>query len=89
MNKFFVFNLFVYLQDFNVMTPLVLHLREFAKTSQIKKGSNFNIVNVKKAIKEEIAIISMNATMFISLVKTVESVKIYQELSNALVKMIL
>ena len=89
MNKFFVFNLFVYLQDFNVMTPLVLHLREFAKTSRIKKGSSFSIVNVRMAIKEEIAIISMNAKEFIILVKMMESVKIYQELSNALVKMIM
>ena len=44
---------------------------------------------MRKAIKEKIVIISMNAIKLITLVKTVESVMIYQELSNALVKMIL
>ena len=69
------------------MPPVVLHLREFAKITQIEKGPSFSIVNVRMAIKEEIAIISMNATMFIILAKTAETVKIYLELSNALVKM--
>ena len=74
-------------QIFNAIRPLVLHLREVAKMSQIKKGSSFSIVNVRMAIKEEIVIISMNAKVFINFAKMAESVKIYLELSNALVKM--
>ena len=55
------------------MTTLVLHLMEVAKTSRMKQGSSFSIVDVRKAIKEEIAMISTNAVMYI-FVKTVERV---------------
>ena len=61
------------------MTPLVLHLMGIAKISRIPRSSS---VNATKAIKEKIVMISMNAVVSI-LVKTMESVKINLERSNA------
>ena len=70
-----------------MITPLVLHLREVAKTKRIK-GSIIKCVNARKAIKEEIAIlILMNAKIVSNLVKTVERVKINLEHSNVHAKM--
>ena len=42
------------------MTPLVLHLREVAKTKR-KKISSFKCASAREAIKVKIALISMNA----------------------------
>ena len=45
------------------MTALVLHLREFAKTKRLKQEPSFSIVIVRKAIMEEIVMISKTVNM--------------------------